>query len=198
MPRPSMKAQRTAEILTAFRHCIAKHGLEGSSLERLAEESGLQRSLIRHFVGNRDDLIHLLAAKTVLDFQQQTDFMYTYLPETGRIDALIDILFDPAHSSSTEQILVFEALIAAAERYPKIRAQLQQWLDQFNQQMSSEIKQAHPEASVELCDAISFGISSLYFNLDSLSPLAMSATYRHSAVLAAKQLIRSIAVTKES
>ena len=38
MPRPSVKAERTEEILDAFERCVARYGVEGSTLERIAEQ----------------------------------------------------------------------------------------------------------------------------------------------------------------
>ncbi|MGI9303924.1 MAG: TetR family transcriptional regulator, partial [Gammaproteobacteria bacterium] len=57
MPRPSLKTQRTGEILDAFQRCIVKYGMQGASLERISEEADMGRTILRHYVGNRDDLI---------------------------------------------------------------------------------------------------------------------------------------------
>ena len=57
MGRPNLTEVRTAEILDAFERCVARYGLEGSSLERVAEEAGVKRSILRHYIGNRDEMI---------------------------------------------------------------------------------------------------------------------------------------------
>ena len=41
MGRPNLTEVRTSEILDAFERCVARFGLEGSSLERVAEEAGI-------------------------------------------------------------------------------------------------------------------------------------------------------------
>ena len=46
VPRPSLAAERTAQILDAFARCIGTHGLEGTSLQRIADEAGVQRFCI--------------------------------------------------------------------------------------------------------------------------------------------------------
>lgn len=48
-----------AQILEATGRCVARYGVEGTTLERVASEAGLGRSLVRYFVGNRDDLLAL-------------------------------------------------------------------------------------------------------------------------------------------
>ena len=59
MARPSLKKERTDQILDALERCLAGYGLEGATQDRIAEEAGLARPLIRHNVGNRDDMLRL-------------------------------------------------------------------------------------------------------------------------------------------
>jgi AcrR family transcriptional regulator len=57
MPRPSIAAERREEILTAFEACALRKGLAVTTLEDVAEEAGLPRPLVRHFIGNRADMV---------------------------------------------------------------------------------------------------------------------------------------------
>ncbi len=57
MPRPSVAAERREEILQAFEACALRKGLEATTLADVAEEAGLPRPLVRHFMGNRADLV---------------------------------------------------------------------------------------------------------------------------------------------
>lgn len=193
MARPSIKKQRTEEILKAFSRCIAKYSLGGSTLERLAEESGLQRSLIRHFVGNREDLIRLLADHVLAEFQQSTDNLFASLYGDNRIEQVIIILFDPQYQTSTENVLVLEGLIAAgANDFPEIKVQINQWLTGFIDRLAQELQSAFPNASAERCQSVSFGIISIYFNLDALSPLGITQRYRPHAIDSARALVASL------
>jgi len=49
MSRPSVKAEKKTAIMSAFVRCIAKRGLDATSLDDIAQESGISRSLVRHF-----------------------------------------------------------------------------------------------------------------------------------------------------
>src|SRR5215471_6974743 len=62
MGRPSLADTRRPQILRAFEDCVLKYGLEGSSLERIAQQAGVRRSLIRHYFGNKDELAEALVA----------------------------------------------------------------------------------------------------------------------------------------
>jgi AcrR family transcriptional regulator len=56
MARPSKSEERKEQILNAFERCVVRSGIQGVTLEKVAKEAGLPRSLVRHFVGNRDDM----------------------------------------------------------------------------------------------------------------------------------------------
>ncbi|MBW2389182.1 MAG: hypothetical protein JRG89_12185 [Deltaproteobacteria bacterium] len=57
MARPSKVEERREQILDAFERCVVQSGIQGVTLEHVANEAGLPRSLVRHFVGNRDDMV---------------------------------------------------------------------------------------------------------------------------------------------
>ena len=57
MPRPSIAAERREEILQAFEVCALRKGLEATTLADVADEAGLPRSLVRHFMGNRAEMV---------------------------------------------------------------------------------------------------------------------------------------------
>ena len=43
MGRPSIKAERREQILDAYETCVARFGVGGASLEKIAETAGLAR-----------------------------------------------------------------------------------------------------------------------------------------------------------
>ena len=191
MGRPSKKQERTEEILQAFQRCVARFGLEGSSLERIAEEAGLQRSLVRHFVGNRDDLIAMLADRVIAQSDAQWSAFLEMLPPQGAVEALLEGLFHEA-SSDPEFVLVIESLIFASSQKPELQQLMQQWLKRFTDDVTGIIARDFPQNSAEDLSAVAFGIVSLYFNLDSLAPIGLNDQYREPAFKAAQRLINSL------
>ncbi len=191
MGRPSKKAERTEQILQALQRCVARYGLEGSSLERISEEAGLQRSLLRHFAGNRDELIQQLSDRVIAQSDQQWAEFISYLPEQNVSNALLDGLFAEDHSDS-EFILVIESLIFAAGQDEQLRKKMQAWMARFTDDIKSILLRDTPAADDEQLNAIAFGLVSIYFNLDSLAPLNMSEQYRPSARRAAELLINTL------
>ncbi len=194
MGRPSKKAERTEEILQAFYRCVARYGIEGSTLERIAEESGLKRSLVRHFVGNRDELISLLVERVIDQSDNQWRAFIDSLPAAQVSAPLLEGLFCDQYSDA-EYILVIESLIFAAGRDETLRQRMQQWLQRFTDDVVMLLQRDYPSADIDSLEAVSFGIISIYFNLDSLAPLAMNQHYRQPARTAAQRLIDSLEKT---
>ena len=138
MGRPKVTEQRVAEILDAFEHCVADYGVEGATLERIAERAGLARALIRHHVGNRDALLDALVARFLAQASQATVDFSNYLPKQGRITALLDGLFDAQYSSS-HQMRVVSALLIAMKDRPELAAALRAWTLEFIDFLGSEL-----------------------------------------------------------
>ena len=63
MPRPSMANQRREEILDALERCILEKGIQATSLEYLADKANMKRTILRHYIGNRDDIICALSQR---------------------------------------------------------------------------------------------------------------------------------------
>ncbi|MEO1142890.1 MAG: TetR/AcrR family transcriptional regulator, partial [Pseudomonadota bacterium] len=63
MARPDIKESRREQIIDAFEFCVARYGVEGATLAKTAEQAGLARPLVRHNVGNRDDLVDALTKR---------------------------------------------------------------------------------------------------------------------------------------
>lgn len=57
MPRPKIDEERRTQILNALEACVVRNGIAKTTLANVAEEAGLPRSLVRYFMGNRDDMI---------------------------------------------------------------------------------------------------------------------------------------------
>ena len=95
MPRPSQKDERTEEILDAFERCLPRYGLEGTTLEQVAHEAGVQRTIIRHYIGNRDALWAALVTRYLKKSRSDLREFVEALPDANRARTAIEWLFDP-------------------------------------------------------------------------------------------------------
>ena len=194
MGRPSIKRRRSREILDAYETCVARHGVEGATLERVAAEAGLARSLIRHNVGNRADLLDALVARFLSNSETRTAEMIAGLPEHGPVPALIDRLFD-RKQADVSQVLVAEALIAAAADNPKLAARLGDWVGAFVDAIAQVLEAAVPDAAKVDIEAVAAGITGIYFNVDSLASLGDPGGLRSASKRAALMLAVTLAAS---
>lgn len=191
MPRPSLKDVRTEELLDAFMRSVARFGIEGSTLERISEEAGVGRPLLRHYLGNREEMVALLLDHVFEKFSVLIDGLITALPDTARVPALVDILFDD-HSHEFENAAVFQALVASADRYPGISEKLMGFVTEFETAIENEIAREHPAADQKLCQMAAAGVTAIYFNHDATLPLQPPADWRDRQKMAALALLASI------
>lgn len=192
MGRPNLTEARTAEILDAFERCVARFGLEGSSLERVAEEAGMKRSILRHYIGNRDEMIVALAERVVRKYQVAFQEFLDYISDKNRATQLLSYFFPDKPAESTGDILVVEALIAAGEQYPDVRQLMFGYVDGLVGDVSRQLRLAFPSASKQQCWNVAYGVVSICFNQESLSPMQLPPKYLKAARASAKALVQSL------
>src|SRR5699024_12343943 len=57
MARPSVANERRQQIMEATLATMTEHGISGTTLDRIAESAGMSRGHVRHFLGNRDEIL---------------------------------------------------------------------------------------------------------------------------------------------
>ncbi len=190
MPRPSLKDARRKEILDAYGRCIARHGVAGTTLELIAEEAGLARALIRHNVGNKDEILDAFVERYLATATAETDELFESLPEKKRIETMIGWLFDPAYSDA-QAVNVSNALFMAAVERPSLAKPLRQWTADFTQRMEAELSDAYGESSARV-EAVAAGIVAIYYNFESLALLGDLPRLRKTSEGAARLLAQSL------
>lgn len=191
MPRPSLKETRSEEILDAFMRCVARYGLDGSTLALISEEAGVGRPLLRHYLGNRDQMVVRLLDHVMAKFDRMTRELFDTLPETKRLEALIDTLFERTNHSS-DNAAVYQALVAASERYGDIREPLLHFTVDFENRIAAEILQDNTTADPEAAQVAAAGVAAIYFNTDAVTPLDPGAAWVGRQRRAAEALLRSV------
>lgn len=191
MGRPSVQAQRREEILDAFEICVAQFGVEGATLERIAEQAGLARPLIRHHLGNREKLVDALADRFFEKWSIRVSKLIDGLPDDRRSEVLLDRLFS-SEDLDWQSVLVAEALISCSSSRPQLAKQMSEWLQDYIATISNQLKLAFPSAAAESIRIVSTGVIGIYFNLDSLEPLGAVKNLRKNSKSAAELLVNSL------
>ena len=191
MPRPSLKETRSEQILDAFVRCVARFGLDGSTQARISEEAGVGRPLLRHYLGNRDEMVRKLLDHVLQVFAVQVEALFDSLPPTDRIAAVMEALFGRAVYSS-ESAAVFAALVAASVRHEGLRAPLLGFVHDFESRLAAEIVGERPEADEKDVRTVASGVAAIYFNTDAVMPLRPRVEWRNTQRAAAQMLIDNL------
>ncbi|MEO0398272.1 MAG: TetR/AcrR family transcriptional regulator [Pseudomonadota bacterium] len=191
MGRPSLNAERREQILAAFEKCVAERGVDGATLERIAEEAGVARALIRHNVGNKDDLLDALVARFLERTEAEMAALAASLPSKRRVQTLVDWLFDPAEFDDHATRLS-EALIDAATTHPALAEPMRQWTEGFVAVIERVIREEHPGVRRNSAAAVATGITGIYFNVTSLATLGGMPRFFKASKTAADLLIQSL------
>lgn len=120
MPRP--KLDREPQIMKALEACVIRQGLAKTSLKDVAEEAGLPRPLVRHFVGNRDEMITKLFDGMISRGEDQLENIHG-TDSALSIEKCLDLLFEGVFADETSNALIGE-LWYLADRDDAIRARL--------------------------------------------------------------------------
>jgi len=192
VPRPSVQKERKGEILDAFERCIIKYGVEGAGLQKIADEAGLARPLIRHHVGNREDLLEELVERFISRSDEIVAEMGRSMPESGRADFLLELLFAPEYQTSDQATLLYQALLVAAQTRPELRKRLDKWNRDFLKLMETELARQYPGADSAAVAEVALGIVSLYYNADSMTALGQGTEILAISLRASQRLLATL------
>jgi len=192
MPRPNLKSVRREEILDATERCVARFGVEGTTLDKIAEAADMARPLIRHNLGNRDEIMAALVERFVLRSNESTSHLgsITYI-ESGP-HALITALFSETNTGD-QSILVAQALNIAAANDEMLARQMRDWTEQFIQSITKLLCAYFPKSSESACEEVAIGISGIYLSTATFDPLNPDPKYRQGSIKMASLLVDSLA-----
>lgn len=191
MGRPSLAVERTQQILAAFERCVARQGLAATSLQDVADEAGMKRSILRHYIGNRDALVVALAEHVADRYRRQTDDLLASLPKDDAFEALLASLFPTTPREEVGEIIVLESLIAAAAEDDAVREPILGYVDFLLAALRRLVRAAEPNATRARQDAVAYGVLSVWWNHSSLTPLRPGPAHRRAALAAARAVLRT-------
>lgn len=166
MARPSKSIERRGEILAAFERCVIERGFERTTLANVAEKVGLPRSLVRHFIGNRDEMTKALIDRLLERAQGQIDAM----PSQQRLDDIVRLLMGTVFDDPTTNIVIME-LWHVAIRDDELRGSLAGVYDSFIERVATMLAD-EPDAQMRqrAYAAVSLAFGSAFFRYLGMKP----------------------------
>ena len=137
-------------------------------------------------------MIVALAERVVAKYQASLREFVDGMSEKNRPKQLLSYLFPDEPVDSTDDVLVVESLIAAGDKYPDVRQLMFGYVDDLVGDVSKQLRLAFPEAGKSKCWAVAYGIVSICFNQESLSPMNLPPKYLKAARVSSEALIQSL------
>ena len=191
MGRPSLADTRRPQILRAFEDCVLKYGLEGSSLQRIAQQAGVRRNLIRHYFGNKDDLAEALVAGIIERTIAESQTLANADGEQAGAEALVGYLTGSRFADKRDDALI-DALMAASHRDAGLRAQLRRKYRAFQRAIEQQLRSSFPAATADEVRATAYSLMCLAVGSASMHDIEFPDSKRSYARQSAIQLIDSL------
>jgi len=191
MGRKNLTEERTAEILEAFARCMVKYGLD-TSLDQVAEEAGMTRSIIRHYIGNREEVVNTLVAHIAVDYLAELRVQAAQIPQEQMISTTLDYLFGDEPSYEDTDKLIFDLMMTAKDRYPQAKKTLVAMFEELVSMFVADLAHAYPQANEAHCRNMAYSVLALAMSNESLLWTGMDQRYGAAARASAEALIRTL------
>ncbi|MDJ0779398.1 MAG: TetR/AcrR family transcriptional regulator [Gammaproteobacteria bacterium] len=191
MARPSIKQERRNQILDACEICLVRYGYAGTTLSRVAETAGLARPLIRHNLGNREDLLAATVERFISRSDEDMEDWLSELPRADTLVNLIDWLFDP-ETSDPHFIAVSGALGVAAMTDENLEQVLHRWNDRFVDRLATIVIDSNPGTEESGAITVAAGIAAIYLGSEPGTKSSSARPFRLQCKAAAIRLTETL------
>lgn len=194
MARPSKAAERIQQINEAAIRTIAKYGYAATTLDRIAQETGISRGHVRHYVGNRENLIRT-AAKTYYFGESGTE---TFWPSSlTTVRAAVNYLFSEDFIGTREENALVFGFIEAARTDPEISRILIKAYIGAETELAKLLRKEHPQIPPAQLKKIAFGVVSMAIHNVFLLDISADANTTSLAKASANLVISALTATKD-
>lgn len=123
-----MRAQRRAEIVSAFAELLAGHGFAGATIAAVAERAGVAPGLIHHHFRDKEELLGALLDDLLTGFRARVRH-YEADPALDRLLAYIDGALKLDDRADTIAARCWVGVIGEALRTPSLFARFRRLID---------------------------------------------------------------------
>jgi AcrR family transcriptional regulator len=184
--RPSLAALRREQIIDGFIVQIADRGLDSVTMDDVAAVAGVQRAALRHFVGNRRELLAAALEELVQRFHRDV------LGAAGSAPSFEQLVDHLLSASWTESMRVehraFDVLAQEASRDPAMKTQLRSAYDLLIAEIAAALHRSHPGADATAARDTAYAIACIVEHHSLMHDLGYADRYTRAAATSAKAL----------
>lgn len=194
MGRPSVMEERHEQIMQAAARCVVRYGLGGLTLERIAGEAGMSRGHVRHYAGNKDELVLALARWV----HGRSDPSADAGAHGGELDTegLLDYLYGDEFSGPSDENAVIVEFHNASRTNDALRQVMSTGYQQTLDEIYRSLQTAHPEDGEKRLRDRAYVMLSLAVGHAFLSDLDRSAVFGEVVRAAASELLTPLETTR--
>jgi len=164
MGRPSVAGERRRHILAATIRCIAAYGIGGTTLDRIAEEAGMARGHVRHFAGNRDEILVEAARAFYFEDQEELDqesaSSSMFPPTVHTVTDAVDYLFGELAAPGSDNVVAL-AFVEAARSLPSVHSIVVEAYSGARTALGVFLADAYPDAAASARSRVAYGVFAL-------------------------------------
>lgn len=190
--RPSLAEQRIGEILDAYARCVARYGVEGTTLQLVADEAGMARGNVRHYVGNREALRRLFGKRLADRYAGRAQTAAGRGPVGQQSETLVRYFFGTDVVPNNDYAAI-DALFAAARYDEGLRRGLRVVYEGLESLVAASLTADHPGRAAEVYADAAYQILVLAYGHWTLSELGFPAARSTSALRGALDIIARVA-----
>jgi len=192
MPRRSLAKERRQQILDAFERCVIRYGLESTTLEQVADEADMTRSIIRHYIGNRDVLVEALVKRRLQESTQVLIEQYAGLSPEDSVELTLTRMFADNKEMDERNRILLDVLTTGQDRYPEAKTLLRQAFESLIASFAHDLKQLYENASTAHCRQVAYAIICISEMNESFMWLGIRQQYNADARIMAETLLKTL------
>lgn len=193
--RPTLAPERIDQILDAYTRCVARYGIEGTTLQLVADEAGMGRSHVRHYVGNREELRRLFGKRIIARYTQRVTAVNTDVAAGRRTEAIVRHFFRD-ELEPTDDYAAIDALLAASRYDTRLRDKMRAAYSALESVIASALAADYPQREPAVYEAAAYQILALAYGHWTLTELGFPAQRAVSARRMALSIIERVAATR--
>lgn len=191
--RPSMVEVRREEIIDAVQQCIVRFGLAETTMDKVANEAGMQRSAISHFLGNRDAVIGAAVERSCDYYIELIESIVAECEPADSPAALVAQLIGGRPLEAAAMVL-FDEILTLAHHDEAARAEVKRAYEVLERRLLDGLAARYPESSAKERASVAHALVLLIDNEERFRVLGLSQTTKSDrrALTAAKTLLASL------
>ena len=146
MGRKSLKTERVNEFLDVCVRCLTDKVLQSTTYENIAQEAGIARRMIRHYIGNREDVIDAAVERIIENFTQSIFETIDRFEHNERFNAAIDYIFSETFNALPATKLV-ASLLAVSLYDDQVCKAVKTLYDSFHLGLDQKLKENMPNVA---------------------------------------------------